>query len=185
MRTVKLASSQEATVTFLVTWHMPNLKMDNLPSGRFYATRFDSAASVATYLAAALRPTQPRNGSVARHVVRFHLPYWFLDRTFLNTSILATSTCHRFGNGRFWGWEGVGCCHGTCGHVWQYAHAWPGCSPSSSESPASGRLRLRPQPDGAIHFRGEFNNYPGGRRRRPVRSSVPSANTRCRPTPPF
>ena len=41
----------------------------------------------------------------------------------MNTSILATTTAHRFATGRFWGWEGVGCCEGTCTHVWHYAHA--------------------------------------------------------------
>ena len=89
------------------------------------------------------------------------LPWWFLDRTFLNTSILATSTCYRFGDGRFYGWEGVGCCEGTCGHVWQYAHAvarlFPDLERMTREKVDFG---FALQPDGAIHFRGEFNDIP-------------------------
>jgi hypothetical protein len=36
---------------------------------------------------------------------------------------LATQTLHGFDNGRWWGWEGVDCCAGTCQHVWQYGQA--------------------------------------------------------------
>jgi len=161
MRTITLAPEQEATVTFLLTWHMPNLKMDRLPPGRHYATRFESAAAVARY--------------IARHLARLSgetrlwhdtwydstLPYWFLDRTFLNTSILATSTCHRLGNGRFWAWEGVGCCHGTCGHVWQYAQAMARLFPELERiTREQVDFGLAQQKNGAIYFRGEFNNIP-------------------------
>jgi non-lysosomal glucosylceramidase len=160
-RKVRLEPGASEKVTFVVTWHMPNLRMKRLPSGRHYATRFDSALGVAEYV-------QRNFARLSSQTRLWHdtwydstLPYWFLDRTFLNTSILATSTCYRFGNGRFYGWEGVGCCEGTCGHVWHYAQAaarlFPELERSTREAVDFG---LALQADGAIHFRGEFNNFP-------------------------
>src|SRR5207249_603479 len=160
-RKVNLAPGAATQVTFVIAWHMPKLNLSRLPPGRFYARRFDSALEVASYVASDF----PR---LARQTRLWHdtwydstLPYWFLDRTFLNASILATSTCHRLGNGRFYGWEGVGCCEGTCGHVWQYAHAaarlFPELERTTREKVDFG---LALQADGAIHFRGEFNDIP-------------------------
>lgn len=160
-RRFALAPGEAAEVTFLLAWHFPNLRMDRLPPGRHYGTRFHSALAVVEHLAG-------RFVSLREQTHRWHdtwydstLPYWFLDRTFLNTSILATSTCVRFANGRFWAWEGVGCCHGTCGHVWQYAQAvarlFPELERDTRERVDFG---LAQQPDGAIRFRAEFNDIP-------------------------
>ncbi|HUC86147.1 MAG TPA: GH116 family glycosyl hydrolase, partial [Candidatus Acidoferrales bacterium] len=148
-------------ITFLLTWFFPNLRMNRLPPGRFYATRFDSAHAVASYVAANFEGLAAQTRQWHDTWYESTLPYWFLDRTFLNTSILATSTCYRFGDGRFYSWEGVGCCEGTCGHVWQYAQAvarvFPELERLLREKVDFG---LALQPDGAIHFRGEFNNIP-------------------------
>jgi hypothetical protein len=160
-RKMKLAPGAAETAVFLVSWHLPNLKMDKLPLGRHYAARFRDALAVVEYV----RQNWTRLNAQTRlwHDTWYDssLPYWFLDRTFLNTSILATSTCYRFGDGRFYAWEGVGCCEGTCGHVWQYAHAvarlFPDLERITREKVDFG---LALQPDGAIHFRGEFNDIP-------------------------
>ncbi len=160
-RRLSLKPGQSGEVTFVLTWHFPNLKLSKLPPGQHYATRFPSALAVAEYVAANF----DRLASQTRlwHDTWYDstLPYWFLDRTFLNTSILATSTSHRLGDGRFYGWEGVGCCEGTCGHVWQYAHAaarlFPELERVTREKVDFG---LALQADGAIHFRGEFNDIP-------------------------
>ena len=161
VRKLSLRPGASAAVTFVVTWHFPNLRMDKLPPGRFYAKRFASALDVADY-AGRNYPCLSRDTRLWHDTwYNSTLPYWFLDRTFLNTSILATSTCFRFGDGRFYGWEGVGCCAGTCGHVWQYAQAVARLFPDlERETRERVDFGLALQPDGAIWFRGEFNNIP-------------------------
>ncbi|HRT09028.1 MAG TPA: GH116 family glycosyl-hydrolase [Candidatus Paceibacterota bacterium] len=160
-RKLRLRPGASAKVTFLLTWYMPNLRMERLPPGRYYAARFDSALAVAQYIRANLNRLAGQTRLWHDTWYDATLPYWFLDRTFLNASILASSTCHRFHNGRFYGWEGVGCCPGTCAHVWHYAQAvarlFPDLERMTREQVDFG---LALQPDGAIHFRGEFNNLP-------------------------
>ena len=122
---ISLAPGETVELTFMVAWHFPNLRL-GIPddsSGRYYAKKYTDAADVVRYVA----KNHPRLASQTRlwHDTWYDstLPYWFLDRTFANTSTLATTTAHRFGTGRFYAWEGVGCCAGTCCHVWQYAQA--------------------------------------------------------------
>lgn len=111
--------------TFVISWRFPNLVIKNIQGGvgRHYATRFMSAVEVAKHIAENWPHLYGQTKLWHDTWYDSTLPYWFLDRTLLNASILATSTAHRFANGRFWGWEGVGCCEGTCTHVWQYEQA--------------------------------------------------------------
>lgn len=172
-RKLKLAPGASTTVTFVVAWHFPNLSLGgwNPPkdthggplenAGRYYATKFPSALAVVQYIAANYERLAGQTRLWRDTWYDSTLPFWFLDRTFLNTSILATSTCYRFANGRFYGWEGVGDCPGTCGHVYSYAHAiarlFPELERITREKVDFG---LAQQPNGSIYFRGEFNNFP-------------------------
>jgi uncharacterized protein (DUF608 family) len=123
-RTLKLDAGKEATVTFVLAWNFPNLQLD-FPTvvGRHYASRFSDAKAVAEYFAKNFERLAGQTRLWVKTWYDSTLPYWLLDRTAANASILATSTAHRFKSGRFYGWEGVGCCAGTCTHVWHYAHA--------------------------------------------------------------
>jgi non-lysosomal glucosylceramidase len=166
VRTMSLDAGQEASATFLITWHFPYLdmqkwnieRMEGLKdNGRFYATKFPSAAAVAEHVAVNFAALHAQTRLWHDTWYDSTLPYWFLDRTLLNTSSLASSTAHRFATGRFWGWEGVGCCEGTCTHVWHYAHAAARLFPELERD-----LRTRTdfgtaieKPSGAIRHRGE------------------------------
>ena len=77
-------------------------------------------------------------------------------------STLATGTCQWWANGRFWAWEGVGCCNGTCTHVWNYAHGMARLFPELERS-ARTKQDLGPAFDpktGRVGFRGEDPHSP-------------------------
>ena len=146
-------------LVFALTWHFPKLRNAGRAVGRSYAARFPDAVAVAAHLAAEL----PRLEAATRrwHATYYDstLPRWLLDRVGSTNSILASATCQRWADGRFWGWEGVGCCHGTCGHVWNYAHAMARLFPELERSvrerqdfsTAGGFIAAT----GEIRFRGE------------------------------
>ena len=120
-----IAPGQTAEFRFVVAWHFPNSRVPcpDASGGNYYAKRFSDATAVAVYLAAELPRLESHTRLWRDTWYDSTLPHWFLDRTFANTSTLATTTSHRFASGRFWGWEGVGSCEGTCTHVWHYAQA--------------------------------------------------------------
>jgi hypothetical protein len=65
--------------------------------------------------------------------------------------------------GRFWAWEGIRVCHGTCTHVWHYAQAMARLFPSLERN-----LREKTdygfaqQPNGVVPYRGTIKAGEGG-----------------------
>jgi non-lysosomal glucosylceramidase len=158
-RKLALAPGESKTVTFIVAWHFPNNHVDAVrtQNGRRYAARFPNANAVAAYVSTNVDRLTAQTRLWHDTWYDSTLPFWLLDRAFLNTSILASSTCHWFPDGRFYAWEGVGCCPGTCTHVWHYAHAVSRVFPELERD-----LRERTdfglafdEKTGVIRFRGE------------------------------
>jgi non-lysosomal glucosylceramidase len=117
-RKLRLQGGESVVVTFAIVWNFPNLTRPG--AGRHYASLYKDSAAVADYLAGNAEKLYDYTRLWRDTWYDSTLPYWFLDRTFANASTLATSTAFRFKDGKFWGWEGVGCCAGTCTHVWHY-----------------------------------------------------------------
>jgi len=131
-----LQPGEEGKAVFVLAWHFPRIEYtvakltdswsairDFAQLKRYYAERFRDAAEVAKYLG---KEYARLSGETKRWRDTWYdstLPHWLLDRTLVNISTLATATCHRFSNGRYWFWEGIYCCQGTCTHVWHYAQA--------------------------------------------------------------
>ncbi|MFO0870361.1 MAG: GH116 family glycosyl-hydrolase [Pirellulales bacterium] len=129
-RTWQLAPGARVRATFVLAWHFPAL-----PRGRFeqlegaaglrrwYATRFTSAGDVVEQLRRDYERLVASTRLWNRTWYDSSLPYWLLDRALQPLCCIATATCYRFSNGRFYGYEGTYCCEGTCSHVWHYAQA--------------------------------------------------------------
>ncbi len=114
---IELKPKESAQEIAILAWHFPNH-----PRGRNYANRFKSAKDVVAAIAESW--DRLHDGTMAWHRAFYGgtLPNWFLERVHAPIANLATSLVEWRGDGRLWAWEGVGCCAGTCTHVWNYAH---------------------------------------------------------------
>ncbi|MBI4880926.1 MAG: hypothetical protein HY812_14915 [Planctomycetes bacterium] len=164
-RRFTLAAGQTARVTFVLAWHMPNLRRGAQVVGQRYAERCADALAVASYVAQNLERRRDETRLWRDTFYDSTLPWWLLDRIGSTFSILASATCQWWRSGRFWAYEGVGCCHGTCGHVWNYAHALARLFPELERSVREMQdfapgVGLDPA-SGAIGFRGEGSFWAG------------------------
>ncbi len=174
-KTVVLSPNEEKTVTFIISWYFPNLHrkesgFHNLKGRKnlryYYSSRYSSSTDVANYI---LTNRKQLIGNTKAWVKTWYdstLPEWFLDRTFVNTSTLATTSCYRLhdlsgdadNEGRFYAMEGVYLGHGTCTHVFHYEQAlgrvYPGLARQLREQVDYG---LAFHEDGIIGYRGELS----------------------------
>lgn len=158
-----ISPNSSAEANFVISWYFPNLQIDPKikDTGRYYQNKFDSALEVAEYI----NKNYDRLASTTRLWSKTWqestLPHWFLERTILTLNTLATSNCHRFNTGRFWAWEGVGACAGTCTHVWHYAQAMGRIFPAlERDCRERTELNIAMEPDGGIIFRAEMETRP-------------------------
>jgi non-lysosomal glucosylceramidase len=121
---VQLKAGETRKIVAVLAWHFPNH-----PRGRQYSNWFKDAEDVVRYVHKNYERLSPDTRKWVKTFYDSTLPYWLLDRLGSTVGNLATGTTEWWGNGRFWAWEGVVCCAGTCTHVWNYEHAmarlWP------------------------------------------------------------
>lgn len=169
-----LAAQEERTVSFVLSWYFPNVNKVKMPKLRnhenlryFYSQKFNSAGDVALQINKAKEELFSSTKKWTETWYDSSLPYWFLDRTFINTSILASTSCYRFDDltddpyneGRFYALEGVYLGEGTCTHVFHYEQAFGRLFPNTAR-------KLRDQIDfglawdtnGYIKYRAEHSD---------------------------
>ncbi len=164
-----LKPGETKTISFVVAWFFPNY---GRPTDSFaeiegisklkkhYAKRFGSALEVLRYFAKHEKKLSESTRLWAKNWYDSTLPHYFLERSIIPIDCLQTATSHRFDSGRFYGWEGVYCCPGTCQHVWNYAQAAARLFPELERSARQhADYGISWQPDGTIWYRGESGRH--------------------------
>lgn len=128
----QLTPGQSKSFEFVLAWHMPNFGphpgelasiTDIAKQKKHYAKRFKDAADVVRQFAKRKDELYEKTKLWVDTWYDSTLPYWFLERVYIPLNTLQTSTAWWLDSGRFYAFEGVECCAGTCQHVWNYAQS--------------------------------------------------------------
>jgi len=158
-QSLSLEPRSSGTMPFVVAWHFANTieTVKGAETGHGYGKRFTDPAEVAQHVAGNFdrldRTTRLWNATWHDST----LPYWFLERSIIPVGALASPTCYRFADGRFYTYEGIRSCWGHPNHVWHYAQAHARLFPELEQDVIE-RVwyGFGFKPDGSMAYRGEY-----------------------------
>ncbi len=146
----RLGPGEEKTFVVRLAWHVPwsDLRSGQHPADEqaccsepgccgpaadtecyapWYAGRFADIEAVNGYWRATYAALREQSQRFADCFYDTTLPPEVIEAVAANLTILKSPTVLRQTDGRLWGWEGccddIGCCAGSCEHVWNYAQA--------------------------------------------------------------
>jgi uncharacterized protein (DUF608 family) len=143
-----LKPGQPRTIRLLLAWYVPfsDLIIGSQPQQPtpedcyrpWYARNFGGVEAVLESARSRLDHLRKESEIFAGRLAGCGLPPEALEAVSANLTILKSPTILRQHDGRLWAWEGcadgVGCCHGSCTHVWNYAQALPHLFPDLERS---------------------------------------------------
>lgn len=168
---ITLEPNERQTVRFVISWHFPNCENTWNPQARaaaetqqmsqtwknYYAALWEDSQASAKYALANWERLYQQTKLFKDTLFASSLPAPALDAVAANISILKSPTVLRLEDGTFYGFEGchptVGCCEGTCTHVWNYAQALPFLFPKLERSMREADYTYNLRPDGGMAFR--------------------------------
>ena len=140
-REIKAGATEE--FTFLISWYFPNRrawsiegedgssppgtnigKYSDLVIGNYYTTHFADSLDVIGKFIPEMQSLESRTLKFVDAVIHTGFPESLIDSALSNLSTLKTQTLFQSGDGKYYGWEGIGynagSCFGNCSHVWNY-----------------------------------------------------------------
>ncbi|MCL2701017.1 MAG: non-lysosomal glucosylceramidase [Phycisphaerae bacterium] len=180
-----LEPGQSVTIPVVIAWHFPNggpvqppapdtacdcggCGCDNGPPAPawrpYYASQWRDAADVLAHVAANYDSLKSRTRAFADALFSTTAPPELLDAVASNLAILKSPTVLRQENGDLWAWEGcganVGCCPGSCTHVWNYAQAMPHLFPALERTFRQQEWQRGMDDRGHVNFRATLGDGP-------------------------
>ena len=158
-QSLSLEPGVSGTMPFVVAWHFANTieSVKGAETGHGYGKRFKDAAEVAQNVVGNFNRLDQTTRLWNATWYDSTLPYWFLERSIIPLGSLASPTCYRFADGRFYTYEGIRSCWGHPNHVWHYAQAHARLFPELEQDVIE-RVwyGFGFKPDGSMAYRGEY-----------------------------
>jgi len=179
-----LKPGEEKTIRLMFCWYVPhtnlrrgaNLEPECSPDDKkccppktyvpWYAGRYKSIHELAKYLRLHYDDLLEKTTLFTSSFYESTLPGEVLEAVAANLTILKSPTVLRQTDGRLWAWEGchddLGCCAGSCTHVWNYAQAIPHLFPSLERTLRETEFHESQTKEGFQKFRSSLPIRPAG-----------------------